>query len=173
MFKDKTVLITGETGSFGRWILKDILRNSVKELHILSRDEEKQLDVKREANNSRIKFFIGDVRDYDRVAQACRGVDILYHAAAQKIIDACEESPIEAFKTNVLGSWNVKKGKRLMAENPPLKQCHSCNFAREGWQIHGGCIARSRKLSVNKPMTFYEALKHVLVVLTGKGRYSF
>ena len=113
MFKDKTVLIIGGTGSFGRWILKDILRNFVKELRILSRDEEKQLDVKREANNSRIKFFIGDVRDCDRVEQACRGVDTLYHAAAQKIIDACEESPTEAFKTNVLGSWNVKRVRDL------------------------------------------------------------
>ena len=109
MFEDKTILITGGTGSFGRWILKDILKNSVKEIRILSRDEEKQLDVKREANDSRIKFFIGDVRDYDRVAQACTGVDILYHAAAQKIIDSCEENPTEAFKTNVLGTWNVKK----------------------------------------------------------------
>ena len=109
MFKDKTVLITGGTGSFGRWILKDILRNSVKEIRILSRDEEKQLDVKREASDSRIKFFIGDVRDYDRVVQTCRGVDILYHAAAQKIIDSCEENPTEALKTNVLGTWNVKR----------------------------------------------------------------
>jgi len=109
LFEDKTILITGGTGSFGRWILKDILKNSVKEIRILSRDEEKQLDVKREANDSRIKFFIGDVRDYDRVAQACTGVDILYHAAAQKIIDSCEENPTEAFKTNVLGTWNVKK----------------------------------------------------------------
>lgn len=109
MFKEKTVLITGGTGSFGRWILKDILATSVKEVRILSRDEEKQLDVKREANDPRIKFFIGDVRDYNRVAQACRGVDIVYHAAAQKIIDSCEENPTEAFKTNVLGTWNVKR----------------------------------------------------------------
>lgn len=109
MFKDETVLITGGTGSFGRWILKDILRNSVKEIRILSRDEEKQLDVRREINDSRLRFFIGDVRDYDRVLQACRGVDILYHAAAQKIIDSCEENPTEAFKTNVLGTWNAKR----------------------------------------------------------------
>jgi len=109
MFEGKTVLITGGTGSFGRWILKDILKNSVEEIRILSRDEEKQLDVKREADDSRIKFYIGDVRDYDRVAQACRGVDILYHAAAQKIIDSCEENPTEALKTNVIGTWNVKR----------------------------------------------------------------
>jgi FlaA1/EpsC-like NDP-sugar epimerase len=109
MFEGKTVLITGGTGSFGRWILKDILKKAVKEIRIFSRDEEKQLDVKREANDSRIKFFIGDVRDYDRVVQACGGVEILYHAAAQKIIDSCEENPTEAFKTNVLGTWNVKR----------------------------------------------------------------
>jgi UDP-N-acetylglucosamine 4,6-dehydratase/5-epimerase len=109
MFKNKTVLITGGTGSFGRWILKDILKNSVKELRILSRDEEKQLDVKREAGDPRIRFFIGDVRDYDRVVQACTGVDILYHAAAQKIIDSCEDNPTEALKTNVIGTWNAKK----------------------------------------------------------------
>jgi UDP-glucose 4-epimerase len=108
-FENKTLLITGGTGSFGRWILKDILKTSVKEIRILSRDEEKQLDVKREANDPRIKFFIGDVRDYDRVLQACQGVDILYHAAAQKIIDSCEENPTEAFKTNVLGTWNAKR----------------------------------------------------------------
>jgi len=109
MFEGKTVLITGGTGSFGRWILKEILRNSVKEIRIFSRDEEKQLDVKREAADSRIKFLLGDVRDYDRIIQACRGVDILYHAAAQKIIDSCEENPTEALKTNVMGTWNVKR----------------------------------------------------------------
>lgn len=109
MFENKTVLITGGTGSFGRWILKEILRNEVKELRILSRDEEKQLDVRRETADERIRFYIGDVRDYERVAQACRGVDILYHAAAQKIIDSCEENPSEALKTNVIGTWNVKR----------------------------------------------------------------
>lgn len=109
MFKGKTVLITGGTGSFGRWILKEILKNPVEEVRIFSRDEEKQLDVKREANDLRVKFLIGDVRDYDRVAQACRGVDILYHAAAQKIIDSCEENPAEALKTNVIGTWNVER----------------------------------------------------------------
>lgn len=109
MFENKTVLITGGTGSFGRWILKEILRNEVKELRILSRDEEKQLDVRREVADERIRFYIGDVRDYERVAQACRGVDILYHAAAQKIIDSCEENPSEALKTNVIGTWNVKR----------------------------------------------------------------
>jgi FlaA1/EpsC-like NDP-sugar epimerase len=109
MFEAETVLITGGTGSFGRWILKEILKNPVEEVRIFSRDEEKQLDVKREVADSRVKFLIGDVRDYDRVAQVCKGVNILYHAAAQKVIDSCEENPVEALKTNVIGTWNVKR----------------------------------------------------------------
>jgi FlaA1/EpsC-like NDP-sugar epimerase len=109
MFEGKTVLITGGTGSFGRWILNDILKYPVAEVRIFSRDEEKQLDLKREVTDSRVKFVIGDVRDYGRVAQVCRGVHILYHAAAQKVIDSCEENPVEALKTNVIGTWNVKR----------------------------------------------------------------
>src|SRR5271157_381444 len=81
------------------------------------------------------------------------------------------------FKDSPLLAFNGRKQrefrKRLLTSNPPLAQCHSCNFAREGWQYHGGYVTRSRELSVNKPMTFYEALKRVLVVLTGKGGYSF
>ena len=96
MFEGKTILITGGTGSFGRWILKEILKNPVEEVRIFSRDEEKQLDVKREVADSRVRFLIGDVRDYDRVAQVCKGVNVLYHAAAQKVIDSCEENPVEA-----------------------------------------------------------------------------
>ncbi len=109
MFEDKTVLVTGGTGSFGKWILKELLKTSVREIRIFSRDEEKQLDVRREVSDSRLKFFLGDVRDYDRVLEVCRGVDIVYHAAAQKIIDSCEDHPEEALKTNVLGTLNVKR----------------------------------------------------------------
>lgn len=109
MFEDKTILITGGTGSFGRWMLNDLLTTSVKEVRIFSRDEEKQLNVSREVNDSRVRFFLGDVRDFDRVLEVCRGVDVVYHAAAQKIIDSCEAHPEEALKTNVLGTWNVKR----------------------------------------------------------------
>ena len=109
MFKGKTVLITGGTGSFGRWALREILKTEVEEVRILSRDEEKQLTVKREVRDSRLKFLIGNVRDYVRTVDACMGADIVYHAAAQKIIDSCESNPTEALKTNVLGSLNVKR----------------------------------------------------------------
>ena len=109
MFKGKTVLITGGTGSFGRWALREILKTEVEEVRILSRDEEKQLTVKREVRDSRLKFLIGNVRDYVRTVDACMGADVVYHAAAQKIIDSCESNPTEALKTNVLGSLNVKR----------------------------------------------------------------
>lgn len=109
MFKGKTVLITGGTGSFGRWALREILKTEVEEVRILSRDEEKQLTLKREVRDSRLKFLIGNVRDYVRTVDACMGADIVYHAAAQKIIDSCESNPTEALKTNVLGSLNVKR----------------------------------------------------------------
>jgi UDP-N-acetylglucosamine 4,6-dehydratase len=109
MFEGKTILVTGGTGSFGRWILKEVLKDPVKEVRIFSRDEEKQLDVKRQVPDLRVKFMLGDVRDYERVSEVCRGVDIIYHAAAQKVIDSCEQNPIEAMKTNIIGTWNVKR----------------------------------------------------------------
>jgi radical SAM protein with 4Fe4S-binding SPASM domain len=79
------------------------------------------------------------------------------------------ESPLIAFNSKKQRDFR----KKLSTSLPPLKQCHSCNFARKGWQLHGGYITRSRELSVNKSMGFYESLKHVLVVLSGKGDYSF
>jgi UDP-N-acetylglucosamine 4,6-dehydratase len=109
LFDDEVVLITGGTGSFGNWILDEVLRSNVAEVRVFSRDEEKQLDLKRKIKDSRLKLILGDVRDYDRVLEACHGVNIVYHAAAQKIIDSCEENPEEALKTNVLGSINVKR----------------------------------------------------------------
>jgi FlaA1/EpsC-like NDP-sugar epimerase len=109
MFEDTIILITGGTGSFGRCMLKTLLKYHVKEVRIFSRDEEKQLDVQREVNDDRVTFWLGDVRDFDRVLEVCEDVDILFHAAAQKIIDSCEAHPVEAFKTNVNGTWNVKR----------------------------------------------------------------
>jgi len=102
------VTVTGGTGSFGNYIVKELLRFDVKEIRILSRDEEKQLDMRRKFSDQRLKFAICDVRDRDRVRE-CVNTDYLYHAAALKILPTCEEFPLEAYKTNLLGSINVKE----------------------------------------------------------------
>src|SRR5512136_3267463 len=107
MFDNKVVLITGGTGSFGQWIVSKLLKTNVSEVRIFSRDEEKQLDLQRKISDKRLTYMLGDVRDYDRVAEACKGANIVYHAAAQKIIDFCEVNPSEALKTNIMGSMNV------------------------------------------------------------------
>jgi UDP-N-acetylglucosamine 4,6-dehydratase len=107
--KDKTILITGGTGSFGQWIVKELLLHDPLEIRVFSRDEEKQLDMQRQLSSSKIKYIIGDIRDYDRVLEATRDVHLLYHAAALKIVPTCEKNTMEALKTNTLGTWNVRK----------------------------------------------------------------
>lgn len=108
-FKDKTLLITGGTGSFGSTVLKKLSSydDVWKEIRVFSRDEKKQHDLRIELNNSKIKFVIGDVRDLRSVENATRGVDYIFHAAALKQVPSCEFFPIEAVKTNVLGTENV------------------------------------------------------------------
>jgi len=107
MFKDKVLLITGGTGSFGNAVLKRFLNTDIKEIRIFSRDEKKQDDMRKKFNNSKIKFYIGDVRNYSSVENAMDGVDYIFHAAALKQVPSCEFFPIEAVKTNVLGTENV------------------------------------------------------------------
>lgn len=107
MFKNKTLLITGGTGSFGNAVLNRFLDSDIGEIRILSRDEKKQDDMRLKFNNSKIKFYVGDVRDYNSVLGAMRGVDYVFHAAALKQVPACEFHPLEAVKTNVLGTENV------------------------------------------------------------------
>jgi len=108
LLENKTILITGGTGSFGHFIIPKLLEKGVKEIRVFSRDEEKQLDMGREFTDERLKFIIGNIRDYDRLLESTKGIQILYHAAALKIITFCERNPLEAIKTNVLGTWNVK-----------------------------------------------------------------
>jgi len=108
LLENKTVLVTGGTGSFGHFIIPKLLEKGVKEIRVFSRDEEKQLDMGREFTDERLKFIIGNIRDYDRLLESTKGVQILYHAAALKIITFCERNPLEAIKTNILGTWNVK-----------------------------------------------------------------
>ena len=107
MFKDKILLITGGTGSFGNAVLKKFLNSGISEIRILSRDEKKQHDMRIAFNNSKIKFYIGDVRDKESIKPAIQGVDYIFHAAALKQVPSCEFFPIEAVKTNVLGTENV------------------------------------------------------------------
>jgi UDP-glucose 4-epimerase len=107
MFKDKILLITGGTGSFGNAVLKRFLETDIKEVRIFSRDEKKQHDMRKLYNNSKIKFFIGNVRNCESIKDAMRGVDYVFHAAALKQVPSCEFFPMEAVKTNIFGTENV------------------------------------------------------------------
>lgn len=107
MFDGKSLLITGGTGSFGNAVLKRFLDSSIREIRIFSRDEKKQDDLRKKFQNDKLKFYIGDVRDYSSVLSATRGVDFIFHAAALKQVPSCEFHPMEAVKTNVLGTENV------------------------------------------------------------------
>ena len=107
MLKNKTLLITGGTGSFGNAVLRKFLDSNLKEIRIFSRDEKKQDDMRKRYNSPKIKFYIGDVREYQSVLNAVRGVDFIFHAAALKQVPSCEFYPLEATKTNVLGTENV------------------------------------------------------------------
>jgi UDP-N-acetylglucosamine 4,6-dehydratase len=104
MFDNKTLLITGGTGSFGNAVLKRFLNTSISEVRIFSRDEKKQDDLRKKFNNNKLKFYIGDVRDDRSVFNAMRGVDYVFHAAALKQVPSCEFHPMEAVKTNIIGT---------------------------------------------------------------------
>lgn len=106
-FDDRVLLITGGTGSFGNAVLRRFLNSGLREIRILSRDEKKQDDMRKRYNNAKLKFYIGDVRDRLGVSQAMRGVDYVFHAAALKQVPSCEFHPIQAVRTNVLGTENV------------------------------------------------------------------
>lgn len=107
MFKNKTLLITGGTGSFGNAVLRRFLSSDLKEIRVMSRDEKKQDDMRKKYKNEKIKFYIGDARDFQSTLNAVRGVDYIYHAAALKQVPSCEFYPLEAVKTNIIGTENV------------------------------------------------------------------
>jgi UDP-N-acetylglucosamine 4,6-dehydratase len=107
IFDGKILMVTGGTGSFGHAVVDRFLKTGIKEIRILSRDEKKQEDMRIHYANDKLKFYIGDVRDYDSIAGAFKGVDFVFHAAALKQVPSCEFYPMEAVKTNVLGSNNV------------------------------------------------------------------
>ena len=107
MFQDKVLMLTGGTGSFGNAVLNRFLKTDISEIRIFSRDEKKQDDMRKKYNNPKLKFYIGDVRDLQSVTNAMRGVDYVFHAAALKQVPSCEFHPMEAVKTNVIGTDNV------------------------------------------------------------------
>jgi UDP-glucose 4-epimerase len=109
MLKDKILMITGGTGSFGNAVLKRFLSSDVREIRIFSRDEKKQEDMRIALKNDKVKFYIGDVRNYDSIDDALRGVDYVFHAAALKQVPSCEFYPMEAVRTNVQGAENVMR----------------------------------------------------------------
>jgi len=107
MFKEATILITGGTGSFGNAVLDRFLDSEISEIRIFSRDEKKQHDMRLAYDNPKLKFYIGDVRDYQSILEASRDIDYIFHSAALKQVPSCEFYPIEAVKTNILGTENV------------------------------------------------------------------
>ena len=107
MFKDKVLLVSGGTGSFGNAVMRRFLNTDISEIRVFSRDEKKQDDARKRYNSNRLKFYIGDVRDSASVMNAMRGVDYVFNAAALKQVPSCEFFPMEAVKTNVIGTDNV------------------------------------------------------------------
>ena len=107
MFTGKTLLITGGTGSFGNAVLKRFLHTDIKEIRVFSRDEKKQEDMRHELNNVKVKFYIGDIRNFDSIKSATDGIDYVFHAAALKQVPSCEFYPMEAVRTNILGTENL------------------------------------------------------------------
>lgn len=106
-FNNKTVLVTGGTGSFGNAVFERMINSNVAEIRVFSRDEKKQDAARRKYNNNKLKFYIGDVRDFNSISNATKGVDYVFHAAALKQVPSCEFHPLEAVKTNILGTENV------------------------------------------------------------------
>ena len=151
LFKDKIFLITGGTGSFGSAVLEKFLSSEVSEIRIFSRDEKKQHDMRIAFNNPKIKFFIGDVRDKESIISAIQGVDYVFHAAALKQVPSCEFFPLEAVKTNVLGTENVLSA--AIENNVKKVICLSTDKAVYPINAMGASKAMMEKVFVSKSRT--------------------
>ena len=150
-FKNKTLLITGGTGSFGHAVLNRFLNTDIAEIRIFSRDEKKQDDMRKEYKNDKIKFYIGDVRDISSVKNAMHGVDYIFHAAALKQVPSCEFFPLEAVKTNVLGTDNVLTAAIEMGVKKVI--CLSTDKAAYPVNAMGTSKAMMEKIVVSKSRT--------------------
>ncbi len=154
MFKGKTLLITGGTGSFGNVVLERFLNTEVKEIRIFSRDEKKQEDMRLRLKSDKVKFYIGDVREYESIDSAFKGVDYVFHAAALKQVPSCEFYPMEAVKTNILGTENVLNA----AVNNKVKKVIVLSTDKAVYPINamGASKAMMEKLMVAKSRTVDE-----------------
>jgi len=148
MFDNKVLLITGGTGSFGNAVLHRFLDTNIKEIRIFSRDEKKQHDMRVEMNNPKVKFYIGDVRDYNSLHTALQGVHYVFHAAALKQVPSCEFYPLEAVRTNVLGTENVLNAS--IANNVEKVICLSTDKAVYSINAMGMSKAMMEKIMVAK-----------------------
>lgn len=159
MFKDKILLITGGTGSFGNAVLRRFINSDIKEIRIFSRDEKKQDDMRHHLQSSKIKFYIGDVRDKRSVDSAMTGVDYVFHAAALKQVPSCEFFPTQAVRTNVLGTENVldsaiTNGVKNVVVLSTDKACYPINaMGISKAMMEKVAIAKGRQLGVNAPTT--------------------
>ncbi|MFK4785468.1 polysaccharide biosynthesis protein [Fusobacterium sp. MFO224] len=167
MFKGKILLITGGTGSFGNAVLRRVLKTEVEEIRIFSRDEKKQDDMRKKYNNPKLKFYIGDVRDYNSIQDAMRGVDFVFHAAALKQVPSCEFYPIQAVKTNILGTENVLNA----AINAKVKRvvCLSTDKAAYPINAMGMSKALMEKVIVAKGRNLNEEHGDTTICLTRYG----
>lgn len=159
LFKDKTLLITGGTGSFGNAVLKRFLDSDIKEIRIFSRDEKKQDDMRHQLQNPKVKFYIGDVRDKRSVDGTMRGVDYIFHAAALKQVPSCEFFPIQAVRTNVFGTENVldsaiEHGVKNVVVLSTDKAAYPINaMGISKAMMEKVAIAKGRALGTNAPTT--------------------
>ena len=155
MFKDKVLLITGGTGSFGNAVLNRFLDSDIREIRIFSRDEKKQDDMRHRLQNPKVKFFIGDVRDKRSVDGVMSGVDYIFHAAALKQVPSCEFFPVQAVKTNVLGTENVldsaiEHGVKNVVVLSTDKACYPINaMGISKAMMEKVAIAKGRALAMN------------------------
>ncbi len=155
MFEGKVLLISGGTGSFGNAVMKRFLNSGIKEIRVFSRDEKKQHDMRQKYNNSKIKFFLGDVRDKSTIDIAMKGVDYVFHAAALKQVPSCEFFPIEAVKTNILGTENLLNS--AIQHNVKKVICLSTDKAAYPINAMGISKAMMEKVAVAKSRTLSEA----------------
>jgi len=160
MFKNKTILITGGTGSFGRTVLNYFLEKKIKEIRIFSRDEKKQDDIRKKYHERKLKFYIGDVRDYNSVNNAMKGCDYVFHAAALKQVPSCEFYPMEAVKTNILGTENVLDS----AINSKVKKVIVLSTDKAVYPINAMGISKAmmEKVSIQKSLNNKDTIINIV-----------